>query len=91
MTAYGLDGPGIESAKICHCSGEGQESCIVNFCLVYNRRQNDSPSVCRQFVQLRGVTKITNVVSASASVKMSLAEKLAHGVLIACGVCTYSM
>jgi hypothetical protein len=50
-----------------------------------------APSVCRQFVQLRGVTKTTNVVSVPASVKMSFAEKLAHGVLIACAVCTYPM
>jgi hypothetical protein len=50
-----------------------------------------APSVCRHFVQLRGGTKTTNVVSTPASVKISFAEKLAHGVLIACGVCTYSM
>jgi hypothetical protein len=31
-------------AKIRHCSGEGQGGCIVNFCLVNNRHQNDSNS-----------------------------------------------
>jgi len=48
-----------------------------------------APSVCRHFVQLRGATKTMNVVSVPGSVKMSFTEKLAHGVLIAFGVCTY--
>lgn len=32
-----------------------------------------APSVCRNFVQLRGVTRTTNVVSAPASVKITFA------------------
>jgi hypothetical protein len=50
-----------------------------------------APSVFRHFVQLRGVNKTTNVVTTPTSVKISFAAKLAHGVLNACGVCTYPM
>ena len=51
-----------------------------------------APSVCRQFVQLRGVTKTTNVVSAPASVKMSFAVCNIYTFCIHChSRCVYAL